>query len=101
MFHALMTSSMMSPGHKVDQILKLISPSIFQLERRSKAQNIENAHGYLAGIFNVQYYSQLKVCRKLKMAAILNTLTSDLKRVSQIRENNIFRCDDVINNTTG
>ena len=29
-----------------------ISPSIFQLERPSKAQNIGNAHGDLAGLFN-------------------------------------------------
>ena len=29
-----------------------ISPSIFNLERRSKAQNIGNANGYLSGIFN-------------------------------------------------
>ena len=35
-----------------------IFPSIFQLERRSKAQNIGNAHGFLAGIFNFRYYSR-------------------------------------------
>ena len=29
-----------------------ISPSIFELERRSKTQNVGNAHGYLSGIFN-------------------------------------------------
>ena len=29
-----------------------ISPSIFELERRSKAQNVGNAHGYLSGLFN-------------------------------------------------
>ena len=29
-----------------------ISPSIFELERRSKAQNIGNANGYLSGTFN-------------------------------------------------
>ena len=28
------------------------SPSMFELERRSKAQNVGNAHGYLSGIFN-------------------------------------------------
>ena len=33
-----------------------ISPSIFQLERRSKAQNIGNADGYHGGIFNFRYY---------------------------------------------
>ena len=27
-----------------------ISPSIFELQRRSKAQNVGNAHGYLCGI---------------------------------------------------
>ena len=32
-----------------------ISPSIFKLERRSKAQNVGNAHGYLSGIFNFRY----------------------------------------------
>ena len=29
-----------------------ISPSIFELEHRSKAQNVGNAHGYISGIFN-------------------------------------------------
>ena len=29
-----------------------ISPSIVELERRSKAQNVGNANGYLSGIFN-------------------------------------------------
>ena len=32
-----------------------IFPSIFELERRSKAQNVRNAHGYLSGIFNFLY----------------------------------------------
>ena len=32
-----------------------ISPSIFELERRSKAQNVGNAHGYLSGLFNFRY----------------------------------------------
>ena len=32
-----------------------ISPSIFELQRRSKAQNVENAHGYLFGIFDIRY----------------------------------------------
>ena len=50
MFHALMTSSMTSPGHKVSQILKVI-----YLERRSKTQNVGNAHGYLSGLFNFRY----------------------------------------------
>ena len=33
-----------------------IPPSIFQLERRSKAQNILNAHGNLVGIFKFRYH---------------------------------------------
>ena len=32
-----------------------ISPSIFELERRSKAQNVGNAHGYISGLFNFRY----------------------------------------------
>ena len=32
-----------------------ISPSIFELERWSKAQNIGNAHGYISGLFNFRY----------------------------------------------
>ena len=35
-----------------------ISPSIFELERRSKAQNVGNANGYLVGIFNFRYSFQ-------------------------------------------
>ena len=37
-----------------------ISPSIFQLERRSKAQNVENTNGYLPGIFKFRYHFRLK-----------------------------------------
>ena len=32
-----------------------ISPSRFELERRSKAQNVGNAHGYLSGLSNFRY----------------------------------------------
>ena len=32
-----------------------ILPSIFELERRSKAQNVGNAYGYLSGILNFRY----------------------------------------------
>ena len=32
-----------------------ISPSIFELERWSKAQNVGNAHGYLSGLSNFRY----------------------------------------------
>ena len=37
-----------------------ISPSIFELQHRSKAQNVENAHGYIPGIFNFRCYFRLK-----------------------------------------
>ena len=33
-----------------------ISPSILELQRRSKAQNVGNAHVYLSGTFNFRYY---------------------------------------------
>ena len=32
-----------------------ISPSIFELQRRSKAEYVGNAHGYLSGLFNFRY----------------------------------------------
>ena len=32
-----------------------ISPLIFEIERRSKVPNVENANGYLSGIFNFRY----------------------------------------------
>ena len=32
-----------------------ISPSIFELQRRSKAQNVGNANFYLSGMFNFRY----------------------------------------------
>ena len=32
-----------------------ISPSIFELEHRSKVQNVGNAYGYLSGIFKFRY----------------------------------------------
>ena len=41
------TRSQSRSGFEID-----ISPSIFELQRRSKAQNVGNAHGYLSGILN-------------------------------------------------
>ena len=37
-----------------------ISLSIFELERRSKTQNVGNVHGYLSGLFNFRYNFRLK-----------------------------------------
>ena len=48
----------------------VISPSTFELERRSIAQNVGNANGYLSDIFNFGITSGEKVCHELKMAAI-------------------------------
>ena len=52
MFRALMTSLMTSQSDKVGQIFWL---PIFELERRSKAQNVGYANGYLSGIFKFRY----------------------------------------------
>ena len=51
-----------------------IPPSVFQIERRSNAQNIGSAHGCLVGIYNVRYCSLKKLCRALRMAAIFQIL---------------------------
>ena len=40
-----------------------ISPSIFELERRSKPQNVGNAYGYHSGIFNFRYHFRKKLSR--------------------------------------
>ena len=53
-----------------------ISPSIFELQRRSKTQNIGNAHGYLSGIFSLRYDFRLKSLLRVKKGGhfeILNT----------------------------
>ena len=75
-----MTSLMTSPGQNVGQILKLIylwwdmtDMSIFELERRPKAQNGVNANGYLSGIFNFRYNSRYKSLLRA-IAAILKIL---------------------------
>ena len=69
-----------------------ISPSIFELECRSKAQNVGNAYGYLSGIFNFRY--------QFWNNKHSFNLTSDVKRSSQIMQKNIFHDDDVIDDVT-
>ena len=49
------TRSQSSPNFEID-----ISPSIFELERQSKVQNVGNANGYFSGIFNFRYDFQEK-----------------------------------------
>ena len=44
------TSSQSKSNFEID-----ISPPIFELERRSNAQNVGNANGYISGIFNFRY----------------------------------------------
>ena len=59
------TRSQSGSNFKID-----ISPSKFELERPSKAPNVGNANGPLL----VYSTSGKKVCRELKMAAILKIL---------------------------
>ena len=70
-----------------------ISPLIFELQRRSKAQNVGNAHGYLSGIFNFRYnFRWKKLVASSKWMSFWKfwnikhsfNLTSDMKRSSQI-----------------
>ena len=72
MFHALMTSLMTSPDHKVGQILKLIylrQYYSYSVDQKPKMSEM------LMAIFLVHSTSGItsgkKVCRELKMAAIL------------------------------
>ena len=75
-----------------------ISPSIFELQRRSKAQNIGNANGYLSGVFNFQYHSGKKFVASSKWRPFLKfwnithsfNLTSFMKRSSQIMPKRYF-----------
>ena len=46
---------MTSPGHKIGQILKLIYLRQYLNYSVDQKQNVENAHGYLSGIFNFRY----------------------------------------------
>ena len=62
MLHALVTSSDVTRSQSNFEID--ISLSIFELVRRSKAQNIGNANGYLSGVFNFQYHFRWKSLSK-------------------------------------
>ena len=59
-----------------------ISQSIFELERRSKAQNVGNANGYLSSILNFRYhfrwesFSRAQNGGYLKKIEILNTTSN-------------------------
>ena len=86
-----------------------ISPSIFELERWSKAQNVGNANGYLSDIFNFLYnfrYKSLSGAQNgghFKNFEILNTASiwpqiwKEHPKLCQ----KVFQGDDVINDVTG
>ena len=66
-----MTSLVMSPGHKMGQILKLLY--LRQYLSYSVDQKLKMSEMLMA-IFLVYSTSGTKVCRELKMAAILKIL---------------------------
>ena len=106
-----MTSLMTSPGHKIGQILKLI---YFRQYLSSNVDQKLKISEMLMAIFLVYSTSGItsgkKVCRELKMAAILKILNYwtqlqfDLryeKIVLNYAKNSFFHDDDVIDDVTG
>ena len=87
-----------SRGQKVGQILKssillmLITPLIFELDRRTKSLNVGNGIAYLDVGLNFRYNFLFKSSPYLKMVAILKILnildrfilTTDMERMSEI-----------------
>ena len=110
MFHALMTSSMTSPGHKIGQILKVIYHR--QYLSYSVDQKLKMSEMLMA-IFLVYSTSGITSGKKSLSAQngghfekFLNikhsfNLTSDMKRSSQIMPKKVFYGDDVIDDITG
>ena len=87
-----------------------ISPSIFALERRSSAQNVGNANGYLSDIFNFRYNSRWKSLSRAQNGGhfsnleILNTASiwpQIWKDRPKSYQKSIFHDDDVIDDVTG
>ena len=87
-----------------------ISPLKFELERRSKAQNVENAHDYLSGLFNFRYNFRWKSLSRsqnsghfenfeiLNTASIWPQIWKDRPILCQKKD---FHDDDVIDDVTG
>ena len=82
-----------------------ISPSIFELERRSKAQNVGNAHGYLSGITSgnkslsrAQNSGHFENFEILNTASIWPQIWKDRPKLCQKK---YFHDDDVIDDVTG
>ena len=87
-----------------------IFPSIFEVQRRSKAPNVGNAYAIFLVYSPSGITSGKKVCRELKMAAILNILKYETQLQFDLRCENIdpncakkkyFHDDDVIDDVTG
>ena len=86
------------------------SRSIFELERRPKAQNVGNANGYLSGIFNFRYnfrWKSLSLAQNgghfenfelLNRASIWPQIWKDR---SKLWQKSFFHDDDVIDDVTG
>ena len=108
--YIFMTSLMTSPDHSLSNFEIDISPSIFQLERRSKAQNVGNANGYLFGIFNFLYNFRWKSLSgdqnggHFENSDILNTASiwpQVRKDRPKYAKKSYFHGDDVIDDVTG
>ena len=99
------TRSQSRPNFEID-----ISPSIFELQRRSKAQNVGNAHGYLSGLFNFRYNFRWKSLSRvqngghfenfeiLNIASIWPQIWKDRPKLCNKK---YFRDDDVIDGVIG
>ena len=88
------TRSQSRPNFEIE-----ISPSIFELEHRSKAPNIGNANGYLSGIFKFRYnFRVTKFVTSSKWRPFFKfwiiehsfNLTPDMKRLFQIMPKKFF-----------
>ena len=87
-----------------------IFASIFELQRRSKAQNVGNAHGYLSGKFNFRYNLRLKSLSRAQNGGhfenfeILNTASiwpQIWKYRPKLCQKKYFDDDDVLDDVTG
>ena len=87
-----------------------ISPSIFELERRSKAQNVGNAHGYLFDIFIFRYNFRWKSLSRAQNGGhfensdILNTASiwpQIWKDRPKLCQKSFFHGDGIIDDVTG
>ena len=82
-----------------------ISPSIFELERRSKAQNVGNANGYLSGMFNFRYNFRWKSLSRagghFEIYEILNTASIWHQIWIDSPQKSIFHDDDDTDDVTG